>query len=86
MPDFFQHARLPTLHHLADSDLAAREAELAQWAKSKPIALLLPAFAQAQIGTAPRDDKLLRGATYSLHGGIRIGLGSAKEGVKAGGY
>lgn len=46
----------------------------------------LTAFAQAQIGTAPGDDKLLRGAHYSLHGGIRIGLGAAKEGVKEGGY
>lgn len=44
------------------------------------------AFAQAQIHTAPGDDKLIRGASYSFHGGIRIGLGSAKEGVKAGGY
>src|SRR3569623_2377734 len=31
MADFFQHSRLPPLHHLADSDLAAREAELAAW-------------------------------------------------------
>ena len=44
MPDFFQHARLPTLHHLADSDLATREAELASWSQTKPIALLLPAL------------------------------------------
>ncbi|MDB6073285.1 MAG: hypothetical protein JWO89_925 [Verrucomicrobiaceae bacterium] len=44
MPDFFQHFRLPTLHHLADCDLAAREAELAEWAKTSPIALLLPAL------------------------------------------
>ncbi|MDB6136935.1 MAG: hypothetical protein JWO94_7 [Verrucomicrobiaceae bacterium] len=44
MPDFFQHFRLPTLHHLADCDLAAREAELAGWAKDRPIALLLPAL------------------------------------------
>jgi len=44
------------------------------------------AFGQGQIHTAPSDDKLLRGVSYSIHGGIRIGLGSAKEGVKAGGY
>ena len=44
MPDFFQHPRLPTLHHLADCDLGAREAELAEWACAKPIALLLPAL------------------------------------------
>ena len=46
----------------------------------------LTAFGQAQIGTSPNRDKLLRGALYSVHGGIRIGLGSAKEGVRAGGY
>ena len=44
MADFFQHPRLPTLHHLADCDLDARESELAAWAKDKPIALLLPAL------------------------------------------
>jgi glucosyl-3-phosphoglycerate synthase len=44
MPDFYQHAQLPTLHHLADSDLIAREAELAVWAQERPIALLLPAL------------------------------------------
>ena len=44
MADFFQHHRLPTLHHLADCDQDAREAELAAWAKDKPIALLLPAL------------------------------------------
>ncbi len=44
MADFFQHHRLPTLHHLTDCDLEAREAELAGWAKDKPIVLLLPAL------------------------------------------
>lgn len=46
----------------------------------------LTAFAQVQIGSAPNEDKLLRGPLYTIHGGIRIGLGSAKEGVRAGGY
>jgi hypothetical protein len=46
----------------------------------------LTAFGQAQVTTGPGDDKLLRGAAYSIHGGIRIGLGSAKEGIRAGGY
>ena len=46
----------------------------------------LTAFGQYQIGTAPSDDKLLRGAHHSFHGGIRIGLGSAREGIRAGGY
>lgn len=44
------------------------------------------AFGQYQIGSSPADDKLLRGASHSFHGGLRIGLGSAREGVAAGGY
>ena len=44
------------------------------------------AFGQYQLGTAPANDKLLRGALHSLHGGLRIGLGSSREGIKAGGY
>ena len=45
MPDFYQHSRLPTLHHLAEGDKGSgREEELARWAKTKPIALLLPAL------------------------------------------
>jgi hypothetical protein len=44
------------------------------------------AFAQYQLASAPSDDKLLRGSLHTLHGGIRVGLGSAKDGVKAGGY
>ncbi|MDX2207601.1 MAG: hypothetical protein SFU57_08180 [Gemmatimonadales bacterium] len=43
-------------------------------------------FVQTQISTAPGSDKLLRGALYSFHGGIRIGLGSTREDVRAGGY
>lgn len=43
-------------------------------------------FAQAQIATSPGSDKLLRGAFYTLHGGVRIGLGSTREDVRAGGY
>lgn len=44
------------------------------------------AFGQYQLGTAPSNDKLLRGALHSVHGGLRIGLGSAREGIRAGGY
>ena len=43
-------------------------------------------FGQYQIHTAPDNDKLLRGAMHSLHGGIRVALGSSREGVRAGGY
>jgi hypothetical protein len=41
-------------------------------------------FAQYQATTSPADDKILKGATQSLLGGIRIGLGSAREGITNG--
>ncbi len=44
------------------------------------------AFAQYQAGTSPSDDKLLHGATQSLLGGLRISLGTAREGVTATGH
>ena len=44
MPDFYQHARLPTLHHLATPDASAREAELVEMTRDRPVALLLPAL------------------------------------------
>lgn len=44
MPDFYQHARIPTLHHLAVTNTAEREAEITSWAEDKPLALLLPAL------------------------------------------
>ena len=46
----------------------------------------LAVFAQYQIHSSPSDDKLLKGALHSFHVGLRFGLGSAKEGVRAGGY
>lgn len=44
------------------------------------------AFGQYQLQTGPGDDKLLRGVVHTIHGGIRIALGSSREGVRAGGY
>ncbi len=44
MADFYQHARLPTLHHLATPDSTAREAELVRLTAHRPVALLLPAL------------------------------------------
>ena len=44
------------------------------------------AFAQYQLGSAPNGDKLLRGNLHTLNVGIRIGLGSTKDDLKAGGY
>lgn len=44
MADFYQHARLPTLHHLATPDSTARDSELVELTKERPVALLLPAL------------------------------------------
>ncbi|MFM2177957.1 MAG: hypothetical protein RL015_2055 [Verrucomicrobiota bacterium] len=46
MADFYQHALLPTLHHLSTPDSTAREAELSDLAQERPIVLLLPALHQ----------------------------------------
>lgn len=43
-------------------------------------------FAQYQLHTSPSDNKLLKGPLHTVHAGIRFGLGSAREGVRAGGY
>ena len=44
MPDFYQHARIPTLHHLAVTNTGEREAEIQSWTEDKPVALVLPAL------------------------------------------
>ncbi|WP_395736420.1 hypothetical protein [Prosthecobacter sp.] len=55
MADFYQHARVPTLHHLAHGDSSAREAEMQDWAADKPVALLLPAlYAECERPALPR--------------------------------
>lgn len=46
----------------------------------------LTVFAQYQATSSPSSDNLLHGAGQSLMGGIRIGLGNAREDVTAGGY
>lgn len=43
-------------------------------------------FGQYQIHTSPANNKLLRGAMHSVHGGVRVALGSSREGVRSGGY
>ena len=37
------------------------------------------AFGQYQLHTAPGDDSLLSGVMHSIHGGIRIALGSSRQ-------
>jgi hypothetical protein len=43
-------------------------------------------FGQYQLHTAPGDDALLSGVVHTIHGGIRIALGSSREGIRSGGY
>lgn len=43
-------------------------------------------FGQYQITTAPASGKLLMGPTHTLVAGVRLGLGTAKEGIRGGGY
>ena len=43
-------------------------------------------YGQYQITTSPAAGKLLIGPTHTIVGGIRLGLGNAKEGVRGGGY
>jgi glucosyl-3-phosphoglycerate synthase len=55
MADFYQHAHVPTLHHLAHADSSARESEMLEWALSKPVTLLLPAlYAECERPALPR--------------------------------
>ena len=42
-------------------------------------------FVQYEAATSPSDGMLLQSSTQTLVGGIRIGLGTAREGVTAGG-
>jgi glucosyl-3-phosphoglycerate synthase len=80
MPDFYQHARLPTLHHLADSDLIAREAELAEWAKTRPIALLLPAlFSEFKHTALPRMLREIAGVPYVSEVVISVNQANAEQ-------
>ncbi len=43
-------------------------------------------FVEYQATTSPSSDNLLRGPTQTLLVGVRLNLGSAREGVRAGGY
>jgi hypothetical protein len=44
------------------------------------------AFGQYQISSSPSAGNLLRGSGHLIMGGLRFSLGSAREGVKGGGY
>ena len=46
----------------------------------------LVVYGQYQVTSSPSAGSLLVGPTHTLVGGIRFGLGNAKEGVRGGGY
>ncbi len=65
MPDFHQPVLLPTLHHLAETDLEEREGLLREFADAKPIALVIPALhAEIERKALPRMLKELSSVPY----------------------
>ncbi len=44
MADFYQHSRLPTLHHLSSPDPQKQEEQMTHLAEDKPVVLVLPAL------------------------------------------
>lgn len=55
MADFFQHAQLPTLHHLAPARFEETELQLEGWTRDRAVTLLLPAlFAECERPAFPR--------------------------------
>jgi glucosyl-3-phosphoglycerate synthase len=84
MPDFYQPARLPTLHHLADCDLMARERELAEWTKDRPLALLLPAlYSEFKKTALPRMLREIAGVPYISDVVITVNHATASQITKA---
>jgi glucosyl-3-phosphoglycerate synthase len=65
MADFYQHAALATLHHLAVPEQEKRNEELKQWVKKRPVALLLPAlFAEMERPALPSILEEVSGIDY----------------------
>jgi glucosyl-3-phosphoglycerate synthase len=84
MPDFHQPILLPTLHHLADTDLEEREGMLKRLAKEKPVALVIPAlFAEIGRTALPRMLKQLSAVPYVSHVIFSMNDMSAREHDKA---
>jgi glucosyl-3-phosphoglycerate synthase len=55
MPDFYQHRHVTTLHYLKETDLGEVEGQLGEFAKERPIALVLPAlYSELQSPALPR--------------------------------
>ncbi len=65
MPDFHQPVLLPTLHHLAETDLEQREELMTGLAAEKPVALVIPAlYAEIERTALPRMLKELGSVPY----------------------
>lgn len=84
MPDFHQPILLPTLHHLAETDLEEREALLRELADAKPIALVIPAlYAEIERKALPRMLKELSSVTYLSKVVFSMNVMTAAEYAKA---
>lgn len=78
MSDFFQNGLISTLHNLTDRKTESIEAELHQWAKSRPMSLILPCLYSELQGPALGNIlEQLSKATYLSE--IIIGLDAANK-------
>ncbi|RMF15378.1 MAG: glycosyl transferase [Gammaproteobacteria bacterium] len=78
MGDFYQNGIITTLHHLADRPTEALEAELCQFARHRPMGLILPClYSELQTPAMPNILRHLKAVPYL--GQIVIGLDRATE-------
>lgn len=76
MSDFFQNGVISTLHLLRDRPIEAIEEELAEFAKRRPMTLVLPSlFSELEGEALPKIVQELRHASYIHH--IVVGLDQA---------
>ncbi len=78
MADFHQNGIITTLHNLSNRSLEELEAELTQFAKQRPMALILPSlFSELETEALPNIVKELQHVPYLSQ--ITIGLDRAQE-------
>ena len=79
MADFFQYGDITTLHKLRDRPIEALERELNEFARTRPMALILPSlYSELQGEALPRIVEHLRHASYISE--IIVGLDRADAG------
>lgn len=84
MADFYQHTRLPTLHHLAAPDPATRGEELDTLTRGRPVAVLLPAlFAETQRPALPAILGTLAEAPYVSEIVLSMNVMTAEQAAQA---